>query len=244
MSYQFDWSSFLAKADGQQTYLDWLISGFEMTLMLGLASWLIALLIGGLLGIARTLPNRWIAGMASVYVEIFRNIPLLVQLFIWYFVIPELLPEKLGALIKNASPFAQQFIAAWLCLGLFTAARVCEQVRSGLNSISSGQKNASLAIGLSLTQTYRYVLIPRAMRIILPPLTSEFLNIFKNSAVASTIGLLELAAQGRQLVDYMARPYESFIAVTVLYMLINVSVMLLMRWIEIKMRLPGYLGEK
>lgn len=244
MSYQFDWSAFLATAGGEQTYLDWLLAGFKMTLALGLSSWVVALLIGSLLGIARTLPNRWLAGAAGFYVEIFRNIPLLVQLFIWFFVVPELLPEKLGLLIKQWPAFMQQFIAAWLCLGLFTAARVCEQVRSGLNSIQQGQKYAALAIGLTLSQTYRYVLIPRAVRIILPPLTSEFLNIFKNSAVASTIGLLELAAQGRQLVDYMARPYESFIAVTLLYMLINISVMLLMRWLENKMRLPGYLGEQ
>jgi glutamate/aspartate transport system permease protein len=244
MTYQFDWSAFLATAGGEQTYLDWLFAGFKMTLVLGLSSWLIALLIGSLLGIARTLPNRWIAGAAGLYVEIFRNIPLLVQLFIWFFVVPEILPAKLGTLVKAWPALMQQFIAAWLCLGLFTAARVCEQVRSGLNSIQQGQQYAALAIGLTLAQTYRYVLIPRAIRIILPPLTSEFLNIFKNSAVASTIGLLELAAQGRQLVDYMARPYESFIAVTLLYMLINISVMLLMRWIESKMRLPGYLGEQ
>lgn len=244
MSYQFDWSAFFVQAESGRTYLDWLLSGLKMTLALGLSSWIVALLIGTILGIMRTLPNRLLSGIATVYVELFRNIPLLVQLFIWYFVMPELLPEKMGNAIKSAPPLAQQFIAAWLCLGLFTAARVCEQVRSGLNSVPTGQKFAGLAMGLTLAQTYRHVLAPRALRIVLPPLTSEFLNIFKNSAVASTIGLLELAAQGRQLVDYMARPYESFIAVTVLYMLINITVMLLMRWLESRVRLPGYLGGK
>lgn len=244
MSYEFNWSSFLVEAEAGHTYLDWLLSGLKMTVALGLSAWIVALVVGSILGIMRTLPNRLLSGIATLYVELFRNIPLLVQLFIWYFVIPELLPEKLGMAIKTAPPLAQQFIAAWMCLGLFTAARVCEQVRSGLNSIPTGQKNAGLAMGLTLGQTYRYVLVPRAFRIVLPPLTSEFLNIFKNSAVASTIGLLELAAQGRQLVDYMARPYESFIAVTVLYMLINVTVMLLMRWLEVKVRLPGYMGGK
>ena len=105
-----------------------------------------------------------------------------------------------------------------------------------------GQKNAGLALGFTLGQTCRHVLLPMAFRLIVPPLTSEFLNIFKNSAVCSTIGLLELAAQGRQLVDYTAQPYESFIAVTVLYLLINVVVMSLMRVVEARTRVPGYLG--
>jgi glutamate/aspartate transport system permease protein len=141
-------------------------------------------------------------------------------------------------------PMTQQFLAAVLCLGTFTAARVCEQVRSGILSLPRGQKNAGLALGLTLPQTYRFVMLPMAFRVIVPPLTSEFLNIFKNSAVASTIGLLELAAQGRQLVDYTAQPYESFIAVTLLYVVINVVVMLLMRWIENRTRIPGYIGSK
>jgi glutamate/aspartate transport system permease protein len=165
-----------------------------------------------------------------------------VQLFIWYYVLPDLLP--FGDAIKQMHPMTQQFLAAMLCLGTFTAARVCEQVRSGIISLPRGQKNAGLALGLTLPQTYRFVMLPMAFRVIVPPLTSEFLNIFKNSAVASTIGLLELAAQGRQLVDYTAQPYESFIAVTLLYVLINAVVMLLMRWIENRTRIPGYIGSK
>ena len=242
MSYQFDWTAFFVQAEANHTYLDWLFSGLKITVALGLSAWVLAVLLGSILGVMRTLPNRWLAGFAAAYVELFRNIPLLVQLFIWYFFLPEILPTTWGNAIKAAPPLVQQFGAAWICLGLFTAARVCEQVRSGLNSVPEGQKQAALAMGMTLTQTYRHVLVPRAFRIVLPPLTSEFLNIFKNSAVASTIGLLDLAAQGRQLVDYMARPYESFIAVTLLYMLINVSVMLLMRWLEAKVRLPGYIG--
>ncbi|MCC7006277.1 MAG: amino acid ABC transporter permease [Ottowia sp.] len=244
MNYQFDWGAFFAPAMAGQTYFDWLLSGLKITVMLGLSAWVVALVVGSVLGIMRTLQNPWLTGVAAAYVEIFRNIPLLVQLFIWYFVFPELLPQTLGHAIKTAPPLVQQFIVAWLCLGLFTAARICEQVRSGLNSLPVGQKNAALAMGLTLAQTYRYVLIPRTFRVIFPPLTSEFLNIFKNSAVASTIGLLELAAQGRQLVDYMARPYESFIAVTLLYLLINVTVMAGMRWLEKRIRMPGYIGGK
>jgi glutamate/aspartate transport system permease protein len=217
-------------------------SGLQLTLALSLSAWCMALVIGTLMGVLRTAPNRWLAGGAALYVEVFRNIPLLVQLFIWYFVLPELLPARLGDAFKQTHPALQQFTAALVCLGFFTGARVCEQVRAGIQSLPAGQRQAALALGLTLPQAYRHVLMPLALRRMLPPLTSEFLNIFKNSAVCSTIGLLELAAQGRQLVDYTAQPYESFIAVTVLYMTINALVMLGMRRVEHRARVPGYLG--
>jgi glutamate/aspartate transport system permease protein len=211
---------------------------------LSLGAWIIALILGSLLGVLRTVPNRWLSSIAAVYVEIFRNVPLLVQLFIWYFVLPELLPAGLGEAIKQSDPMTQQFFAALLCLGCFTAARVCEQVRAGIQSLPRGQGNAGLALGFTLPQTYRYVLLPMAFRIVLPPLTSEFLNVFKNSAVASTIGLIELSRQSQQLVDYTAQAYEAFIAVTLLYVLINVTVMLGMRALERRTRVPGYIGGK
>ncbi len=171
-------------------------------------------------------------------------IALIVQFFVWYLVIPELLPVSIGTWFKQLPPSAQFFSSSIICLGLFTAARVCEQVRSGINALPRGQRFAGFALGLTQWQTYRYVLLPVAYRIIVPPLTSEFLNIFKNSAVASTIGLLDLSAQARQLVDYTAQTYESFIAVTVAYLLINLIVMTLMRIVEAKSRLPGYIGGK
>jgi glutamate/aspartate transport system permease protein len=242
MPYLLHWGVFLEKASSTETYLDWIISGLKVTIAVGSSSWVIALMLGSVLGVMRTLPNKWASGFAAAYVELFRNIPLLVQLFIWYFVAPELLPG--GAAIKAMSPVTQQFLAGVICLGTFTAARICEQVRSGIASLPRGQKNACLALGLTSPQSYRYVVLPMAYRIIVPPLTTEFVNIFQNSAVASTIGLLDLAGQGRQLVDYTAHPYESFIAVTLLYCLLNVAVMMLMRWIERHARVPGYIGSK
>lgn len=245
MSYNWNWSVFTMETpSGATTYLGWLIDGLQMTVALSVVAWVIALALGALMGVLRTVPHKGLATLAAAYVEIFRNIPLLVQLFIWYFVLPELLPTSMGNAFKQMNPVAQQFIAALICLATFTSARVCEQVRSGINSLPRGQKNAGLALGFTLGQTYRYVLVPMAFRLIVPPLTSEFLNIFKNSAVCSTIGLLELAAQGRQLVDYTAQPYESFIAVTALYLIINVVVMSGMRWVEAKTRVPGYIGGK
>ena len=245
MNYTWNWGVFLQPTpSGETTYLAWLVQGLGWTVGLSLASWAVALLIGTVLGVLRTVPNRWLAGLAGAYVEAFRNVPLLVQLFAWYFVAPELMPRAWGDAIKQANPLAQQFLAAWLCLAFFTAARVCEQVRSGIGSLPPGQRNAALALGLTQPQAYRHVMLPMAFRLIVPPLTSEFLNVFKNSAVASTIGLIELSRQSQQLVDYTAQAYEAFIAVTLLYLLINVVVMLGMRWVEAQARVPGYIGSK
>ena len=245
MNYQWNWGIFLQpSATGDDTYLGWMLAGLQMTVTLSLSAWVLALLFGAVIGVLRTVPNRWLSILATTWVELFRNVPLLVQLFIWYFVLPELLPEAWGNAFKQSNPVFQMFAASLLCLGLFTSARVAEQVRAGINSLPRGQKNAGLALGFTLGQTYRYVLLPMAFRLVVPPLTSEFLNIFKNSAVCSTIGLLELAAQGRQLVDYTAQPFESFIAVTVAYVAINVIVMSLMKKLEDKVRVPGYMGGK
>ena len=227
---------------GETTYLGWLFSGLRTTVALSAVSWMVALALGGLLGVLRTVPNRWLRGFAGAYVEVFRNVPLLAQLFIWYFVVPELVPG--GQRFKQVDPFTQQFLASAACLGLFTAARVCEQVRAGIQSLPPGQRNAGLALGFTLPQTYRYVLVPMAARLVVPPLTSEMLNVIKNSAVCSTIGLLELTAQGRQLVDYTAHAYESFVAVTLLYLVVNAALLLVMRGVEGRARVPGYLGSE
>jgi glutamate/aspartate transport system permease protein len=241
MSYQWRWEVFLqpAPSGGGSTYLGWMLQGLRTTVTLSITAWIIALVIGTLMGVFRTAPSRPLRAIATAYVEVFRNIPLLVQLFIWYFVMPEIVPTKLGDWMKQQNPFYQQFLAAMFCLGTFTAARICEQVRSGISSLARGQRAAALALGMTQPQTYRYVLLPMAFRIIVPPLTSEMLNIFKNSAVASTLGLLELAAEGRQLVDYTAQAYESFIAVTILYLLLNLVIMALMRVVEARSRVPG-----
>lgn len=245
MAYNWNWQVFFEpSATGEGTYLAWLLEGLQWTLTLSLSSWVIALIVGSMIGVLRTVPNRWLSSFAATYVEIFRNIPLLVQLFCWYFVLPELLPVDVGDRFKQLNPLLQQFLSAMLCLGLFTAARVAEQVRSGINALPPGQRNAALAMGFTLPQVYRHVLVPMAFRLIVPPLTSEFLNIFKNSAVATTIGLIELSRQAQQLVDYTAQPYEAFIAVTLFYVMINVTVMFFMRRLEANVRIPGYIGGK
>ena len=181
MSIDWNWGIFLQQAPfGNTTYLGWIWSGFQVTVALSVCAWIIAFFVGSLFGILRTVPNRFLSTLGTCYVELFRNVPLIVQFFTWYLVIPELLPANIGTWFKSElDPNVQFFVSSMLCLGLFTAARVCEQVRAAIQSLPRGQKAAGLAMGLTLPQTYRYVLLPNAYRVIVPPMTSEMLNLVK-----------------------------------------------------------------
>jgi glutamate/aspartate transport system permease protein len=130
-----------------------------------------------------------------------------------------------------------------VCLGIYTSVRVAEQVRAGIQSLPRGQRMAGIALGLTLPQTYRFVLLPMAFRIILPPLTSEFLNVIKNSSVALTIGLLELTGRARAMQEFTFKVFEAFAAATVIYLITNMVVVLLMRVLERRVRVPGLIGS-
>jgi glutamate/aspartate transport system permease protein len=241
MKYNWNWGIFFdLSPNGVNTYLGTLMFGMVWTLATALCAWIIALSLGTVIGVLRTTPNPWLARFANGWVELFRNIPLLVQMFLWYFVLPEIVPTAFGTWLKqlpNAS-----FYTAVVCLGLYTSARVAEQVRAGVMSLRSGQRMAGLAMGLTLPQTYRYVLLPMAFRIILPPLTSEFLNIIKNSAVALTIGLIELTAAARSMQEFTFQVFEAFTGATLLYIAINIIVVILMRVLERRLAVPGYVS--
>ncbi|TAK44393.1 MAG: amino acid ABC transporter permease [Betaproteobacteria bacterium] len=237
-----DFSVFFQPAfSGGGTYLDWVLSGIQWTLLVSILGWVIAFTVGSVLGVLRTTQRVVLRAPATLYVEVFRNVPLLVQMFIWYFVLPEIVPRALGDWMKTQMPMPE-FWNAVLCLGFYTASRVAEQVRSGIQSIPRGQTYAGLAMGLTQPQVYRHVLLPMGYRIIIPPLTSEFLTIFKNSSVALTIGVLELTAQARQISEYTFRTFEVFTVATVVYVLITLTVTVAMRALEGKVRVPGYLG--
>jgi glutamate/aspartate transport system permease protein len=242
-NYNWNWGVFFETVPtGDAIFLDWLLSGLRWTVAVSLSAWIMALAFGAAVGVLRTVPNRWLSGFAAGYVEFFRNIPLLVQLFLWFYVFPELLPPGAGRWIKDLDPTLGQYLTASICLGFFTSARISEQVRAGIQSLARGQRAAGLALGLTLPQTYRHVLLPMAFRLILPPLTSEFLNVFKNSSVALTIGLFELTKTSQQISDYTAQTFEAFTAVTLLYLSITLTVTVLMRWLERQLRVPGYMG--
>ena len=244
MNYNWQWSVYLQPAaDGSGTWLHYLIVGLWWTLGTALAAWVIALLIGSVVGTLRTTPMPWVVRLGNAYVEIFRNVPLLVQMFLWFFVIPELLPPRLGDAVKQMPPPWGSYLPAVLCLGLYTSVRVAEQVRAGIQSLPRGQMMAATALGLTLLQAYRFVVLPMAFRIILPPLTSEFLNVIKNSSVALTIGLLELTGRARSMQEFSFKVFEAFAAATLIYLLTNLVVVLLMRMLERKVRVPGFIGS-
>jgi glutamate/aspartate transport system permease protein len=165
----------------------------------------------------------------------------LVQMFICFFVVPDLLPRDQGVWLKQLPN--SSFVTAVVCLGFFTSARVAEQVRAGINSLPRGQRMAGTALGLTSYHTYRFIVLPQAFRIILPPLTSEFLNIIKNSSVALVIGLAELTARARAMQEFSFQVFEAFTAATLLYIAVNVIVVQLMDMLEKRVRVPGLIAS-
>jgi glutamate/aspartate transport system permease protein len=240
VNYHWNWHIFLEPApDGTGTYLDMLLSGLVLTLETALCAWILALLFGSIVGVLRTLPSKTAGRIGFAYVEFFRNMPLLVQLFLWFFVLPEILPRSWGLWMKQMSD--APFWTAAIGVGLFMSARVAEQLRAGINSLPRGQGLAATALGLTTLQKYRYVLLPMAYRIILPPLTSEFLNTIKNTSVAITIGLIELTGAARAMQEFSFQVFEAFTAATLLYLLVNVIVVTAMRVLERVVAVPGYI---
>ena len=221
-----------SRADhGDTTYLRWLLSAWRWTLVVAGIGFVVALMIGLPVGALRTVVTaKWLAGSLTLFTELFRNVPILVQVFIWYFVVPNFI-----SLFKSVPAY----LVVSLGLGLFTAARISEQMRAGILAIPRGQFQAAKALGLSTAQCYRYVLMPVALRIIIPPLTSEAMNIIKNSAVAFAVSVPELTMFAMQAQEETARGLEVYAAVTMIYILSALSVNRLLNFVEIQTRIPG-----
>jgi glutamate/aspartate transport system permease protein len=225
----------LKSAQGDTTYLHWFLQGWGYALALALLALAVAMAFGILMGILRTTPSKALVLIGDAWTELFRNVPLIVQLFLWYFVMPEIVPP-----LKGVPGFALAFIG----LGLFTSARISEQVRAGIQALPKGQRYAGLAVGFTLPQTYRYVLLPMAFRIVIPPLTSESMNIVKNSSVAFAVSVSELTMFARQAGEETSQPVLMFLAVTLAYFVSAFAINRLMKWVEVKVRVPGMIGGK
>jgi glutamate/aspartate transport system permease protein len=233
MEQAMDWQIFLQDDGGGRTYLEWMMQGWGWTLSVAGCAWLISVAIGALMGTFRTLPNSpGLVRFSTVWVEVFRNIPILVQLFLWYFVLPKIFPSM------------QQipgFLLVIFGLGFFTSARIAEQVRAGIQSLPKGQRYAGMAMGFTTFQTYRYVILPMAFRIILPPLTSESMNLLKNSSVAFAVSIPELTFFFTQASEETSRGVEIFLAVSLLYASSAFAVNRIFGFIEQKVRIPGFI---
>ena len=227
----WDWKIFLADDGGGRTYLQWMFDAWGWTLAVAGASWVVAMVVGGLVGTLRTLPNSpWLTRLANAWVELFRNVPLLVQIFIWYFVVPKIFP---------AMKEVPGFVLVVFALGFFTSARIAEQVRAGVQALPRGQRYAGMAMGFTTAQTYRYVILPMAIRIIIPPLTSESMNLLKNSSVAFAVSIAELTMFAMQAQEETSRGIEIYLAVTAAYAVSAFAVNRVMAFIEKKVQIPG-----
>lgn len=225
--------------DSDTAWWQMLASGAGWTICTAILAWIMAFTLGSLVGVIRTVDRPWIVRLGNAYVELFRNIPLIVQFFIWYFVIPGVIPAVKHWVI-TLDPTHHQFVTAIVCLGFFTSSRIAEQVKSGIQSLPSGQRQASYALGLTVIQAYRYVLLPRAYRIIIPPLTSELMNLIKNTAVAYSIGFVELFFRTREMAEMTFRYFEVFGAATLIYITIALIANRVMVFIERKVAIPGF----
>ena len=227
-----EWQVFLEDDGGGRTYLEWMFDAWGWTLSVAGSAWVVAMVAGVLMGTLRTLPNSpgW-SRFANAWVELFRNIPVLVQIFIWYFVLPK------------AFPVMQQvpgFLLVVLGLGFFTSARIAEQVRAGIQALPRGQRYAAMAMGFTTWQSYRYVLLPMAFRIIWPPLTSESMNLLKNSSVAFAVSIAELTMYAMQVQEETSRGIEVYLAVTALYAASAFAVNRVMAYVEKRIQVPGF----
>ena len=228
----WDWKIFLADDGSGRTYLQWMFDAWGWTLAVAGASWVVAMVVGLMFGTLRTLPNSaWLTRLANAWVELFRNIPLLVQIFIWYFVVPKIFPP-----LKQLP----SFVLVVFALGFFTSARIAEQVRAGIQALPRGQRYAGMAMGFTTLQTYRYVILPMAIRIIIPPLTSESMNLLKNSSVAFAVSIAELTMFAMQAQEETSRGIEIYLAVTALYAASAFAVNRVMALVEKKLQIPGY----
>ena len=233
MGSKWDWQVFLQDTGGGRTYLQWLMSAWGWTLSVAVMSLVVALVVGSLMGVLRTTPNKWLVLIGECWTELFRNIPLLVQIFLWYHVIPSIF------LSLRALP---SIVLVVFALGFFTSARISEQVKAGIQALPKGQGYAGLAMGLTLPQTYRYVLLPMAFRIVIPPLTSESMNIVKNSSVAFAVSIAELTMFAMQAQEETSRGIEIYLAVTGLYFVSAFAINRLALFIEHRVQVPGMIG--
>ncbi|OOR89607.1 amino acid ABC transporter permease [Moraxella caviae] len=243
MNYNWNWGVLWQSTGvGSELYWHWLLKGFGWLLVVGGSAWVIALVVGFVLGVMRTLPSKLAQNIAATYVNIFRNAPLLIQLFIWFYVVPTLLPDGVRAWWFSLSFNTTAVMSASIGLGLFTAARITEQVRTGIESLPKGQANAGFALGFTTAQTYRYVLLPQAFRVILPPMSSELTNCFKNASVASLVGVAELISQTKTISEYTQNNFEVYTFTTVLYLVFNLALILGMTALEKKLRIKGQIS--
>lgn len=243
MQYNWNWGIFWEESPYGIPYWETLLEGLKWTLLVAGFAWVLALVLGAIIGTLRTVENKWVVGLCNTYVEIFRNIPLIVQMFLWFYVIPDVfLPKGILAWYKQDLPqiINISFLTAVLALGFFTSSRVAVQVTAGIKALPRGQKMAGEALGFTGYQTYRYVLLPMAFRIIIPALVNEMAAIIKNSSVALVISVVELTAAAYSMSEFSFQTFESLTGATIIYVVVSAIALLSARVLEKYVAVPGY----
>ena len=237
MRYEFKWGMLVSPP-----YFEWIVDGMLTTFHLAMLSWILALTLGMLIGVFRVTDSRPLRFIGTAYVEFFRNIPLLVQLFIWLYVVPELLPTDFS-LWWNRLEYVPYWTAV-VGISFYTSSRVAEQIRSAVLAIPPGQFKAALSTGLTPIQMYRHVIVPYAMRIIIPAITSEFLTTFKNTSLALTIGVLEITGTTRKIEAWSFRGIEAYTVASLTYAATTFGVIIFMAWLERRYYIPGLIKRE
>ena len=209
-NYHFDWAIITS---GQ--YFEWILSGVKVTLQLSVVSVALSFILGLLIAVMRMSNVKPILWFSHAYLEFFRNTPLLVQIFFWYFGSYKILPMVVNDWL-NSMNF--EFAAAVIALTIYTSAFIAEDIRSGVRSIPKEQMEAARSSGFSYLRSMYYIILPQAVRLTIPPLINQFLNLTKNSSLAMTIGVAELTYQARQVESYTFKGFEAFTAATLVYL--------------------------
>jgi general L-amino acid transport system permease protein len=257
--------TFFLRYSAGDSYLRALAVGLTNTLTVAAIGIVVATLLGGLIGLARLAPNALLRALAGAYVEFVRNVPLLVQLFFWYALITEALPHPRAALeplpgvfltnrgiflpllgsvprlegfnFAGGAALTPEFAALLFGLITYTAAFIAEIVRAGVLSIERGQIDAGYALGLTRGQTTRLVVLPQALRVIVPPLTSQYLNLTKNSSLAVAIGFPDLVSIANTTINQTGQAIEGVGLIMAVYLTVSLAISALMNWYNARLRL-------
>ncbi len=198
-----------------------LLMGAGVTIKITVISVLLGILFGLFIGIARISTNRVISLLAAVYVDFLRGTPLLVQIFLVYFALPVVSGQRIDP-----------FVAAIAACSINSSAYVAEIFRAGIQSIDAGQMEAGRSLGMTWTQTMRYIIVPQAARRVIPPLGNEFIALLKDSSLVSVIGFEELTRRGQLIIARTYASLEIWLCVAIIYLVMTVSISRLVAWLE------------
>jgi len=257
LKYTWNWSSvlqYIVKRNSEtgRWQTNYLLHGLITTLKLSIWATVLAVIIGIIMGLFRTSKSLFLRMVGRTYVELIRNLPPLVLIFIFYFFVSDQLMLMLGVddFVRSRAPEVQkvlvfffdsvplftQFISGVLTIAIFEGAYITEIVRAGIESIERGQKEASYALGLSWFDQMRFVVMPQALKRILPPLAGQFISTIKDSSIVAAISIQELTFQGMQLATSTHYTFEVWILITIMYLVMTLVLSIGVNKLELRMQ--------